>query len=37
MREFNAVILGGQFPFFLLSRRRETELTTKPEVLASPL
>jgi hypothetical protein len=37
MREFNAVVLGGQFASLLASRRRETELTTKPEVLASQL
>jgi len=37
MREFNAVVFGGKLASFLTSRHRETELTTKPEVLASPL
>lgn len=37
MREFNAVVLGGQLPLSSLRPRGKTKLTTKPEVLASPL
>ncbi len=37
MREFNAVVLGGQFTLSSFRAFGEAELAAKPGVLASPL